>query len=186
MNDRQEDRISSAAFVIAGLSFIPMVGVPFGIAAVGWGLASKKAGGKLAALIGAGGIAFTILIYGSLFYFGFVRQDGLFADLRRLTAQSQLNSLVPAIEFYKVGKGSYPESLKQLQNSMPKDTFIFVYDTSNAKTGASNFFFYQRVGADHYYLRSVGPDGVPFTPDDIVPQVEPSMAGKIGLLIDKR
>lgn len=185
MNDHQ-DRVSAAAFVVAGLSFIPLVGVPFGIAAVGWGLATQKVGGKLVALLGAGGIAFTILIYGGLFYFGFVHRGGIFDDLHRQMAQSQLDALVPAVEFYKVGNGNYPASLKEVQEILPKTSFISVLNSSSMKLGAPRYFFYERVGTDHYYLRSVGPDGIPFTADDVVPQVHPSFAGKIGLLIDKR
>ena len=189
MSDPSErkEQVGAFAYVVAGLSFIPLLGVPFGIAAIVWGLATTKRGGKLAALIGAGGIAFTVLIYGSLFYFGFVHRGGVFDEMRRQMAQQNLNSLVPAIEFHKVGTGAYPRSLEELQGSQPKNSFIFIVDPTDMKMmGAPRHFFYERAGDDHYYLRAVGADGVPFTADDIVPQVDPGLAGKIGLLIDKR
>ena len=101
-------------------------------------------------------------------------------------AHSQLDTLVPAIEFYKVGYGAYPASLAELQKALPKNSFFSVFDSSSTMVGMPQHYFYERVGTDHYYLRGVGPDGVPFTADDIVPEVDPSVAGKIGLLIDKR
>jgi hypothetical protein len=182
-----ETRLGALPYVIGGLSFIPLVGIPFGLAAVIWGLATKKSGGGLLALIGSGGIAFTVLLYGGLFYFGIMQRGGIYDDLRRQMAQSQLNSLVPAIEFYKVGRGVYPESLKHLQDSLPKDSMVFVFDAADFKAWSPpRYFYYERVGTDHYYLRGVGPDGLPFTADDVVPQVDPAIAGKIGLLVDKR
>ncbi len=185
MSDHKEN-LGASAYVVGGLSFIPLVGVPFGVAAIVWGLVTTRRGGKLLALIGAGGIAFTVLIYGSLFYFGFVHRGGVFDDLRRQMAQSQLNALVPAIEFYKVGHGGYPTSLAELQKALPKNSFFSVFNSSSMKLGVPQYYFYERVGTDHYYLRGAGPDGVPFTADDIVPEVDPSVAGKIGLLINKR
>lgn len=186
MSDRK-DRLGAPAYVVAGLSFIPLLGFFIGIAAVIWGLVTPKRGGKLLAAIGAGGMAFTVAVYGGLFYFGFVQRGGIYDHLRLQLAQSQLNRLVPVIEFYKVGSGSYPESLEQLAALQPKDSMIFVYDPSDKNFGATpRYFFYQRVDADHYYLRSVGPDGLPFTADDIVPQVDPKFAGKTGLLLEKR
>jgi hypothetical protein len=186
MSDRDQ-RLGAGAYVVAGLSFIPLLGVPFGIAAVVWGLVTRRAGGRLLALLGAGGIAFTIVVYGSLFYFGFYHRGGMFDDMRRQLTQSQLDALVPAIEFYKIGNGTYPPSLKELQESLPKNSFTTVFDTSNITAGGGmQYFYYERVGSDHYYLRSVGPDGLPFTPDDLTPQVNPSAASKIGLLYQKR
>ena len=49
-------------FVLGGLSFIPLIGVLFGLLAIGWGLINRRRGGKKIALIGAGGIAFTIIL----------------------------------------------------------------------------------------------------------------------------
>jgi len=47
-------------------------------------------------------------------------------------------------------------------------------------------FYYERVGADHYYLRGVGPDGLPFTSDDILPRVKATREGKLGRLIERQ
>ena len=184
MSEKPE-KLSGLPFVVGGLSFIPLIGVLFGIVAIVWGLVTRRPGGRKLALVGAGGIAFTILLYGGLFYFGFVQRGGLYDDLRAKLAQSVLNSVVPAIEVYKLQHGSYPESLEQLRKSLPKDSFVFVYDPTVMPFGSEpRYFFYERVGADHYYLRGVGPDGEPFTADDILPQIDLSAGGRLGLLIE--
>jgi len=162
-----------------------MLGVPFGMISIVWGLVTSKAGGKRLAIVGLGGICFTLMLYGSLFYFGFVQRGGIYDDLRRRLAQTTLNSLVPNVEFYKMLHGQYPASLKELGESLPKNTNVFVFDPSRSVL-TSNYFFYERVGNDHYYLRSVGPDDQPFTADDIVPELTPSEAGKTGLLLERK
>ena len=172
----------SAPFVVAGLSYIPLVGVVFGIIAIAWGLALRTRRGQRVAAIGAGGIAFTIAIYGSLFYFGFVQRGGVYDGLRTKMAQSVLNGLVPHIEYYKVVHGEYPPTLEALSKSLPKDAFVFAIDPSGPN---GRPFYYQRVDATHYYLRGLGPDGVPFTADDLIPTIEPNARDKLGLLIDR-
>ena len=184
LGDRES--LGAGLFVIGGLSFIPLVGVPFGIAAIIIGLTSKKLGGMKLALLGTIGIALTVVLYGSLFYFGFVQRGGIYDDLRAQMAQGSLNGVAQAVEFYKLQNGSYPESLKVLQDSLPKGSTVFVFDPTDMKYGGdSRYFYYERVGTDHYYLRGVGPDGVPFTKDDILPQIQLTPGSKVGLLIER-
>ena len=48
--------IHPAAYVLAGISFIPLLGLPFGLAAVIWGLVCRrKRGGKIGRNAGAVG-----------------------------------------------------------------------------------------------------------------------------------
>jgi hypothetical protein len=183
----ETEKLGTAAYVVGGMSFIPLIGVLFGIAAIVWGLVTKKLGGKRLAAIGAAGIAFTLVLYSALFYFGFAQRGGLYDDLRVQLAQGTINSLVPSIEFYRIQNGKYPESLKTLQDSLPKEGFVSVFDPTVLEFGAQpRYFFYQRVGEDHYYLRGVGADGKPFTADDIVPQVPAVSGSKSGLLIEQK
>jgi Type II secretion system (T2SS), protein G len=178
MTTQETKEPAQVSFVLGGLSDIPLIGVVFGIIAIVVGLATSQPGGKKLAAIGAGGIAFTVLAYSSLFYFGFVQRGGIYDDLRAKLAQSQLNDLVPAVEMYKLQHGAYPESLQVLQRAQPKDSTTFIFDPSDMSFGGnSRLFFYERVGSSHYYLRSVGADGKPFTKDDIVPQVSGSGIG---------
>jgi hypothetical protein len=180
------EKISGLPFVFAGLAFIPLLGVPFGIVALIMGLTSKKRGGVKVALIGSIGICFTVMLYGSLFYFGFVQRGGIYDGLRRELAQSNLNTLVQSVEFYKVQHGEYPESLKVLQDSLPKNSMVFVFDPTDVKfLGSPRYYYYERVGTDHYYLRGVGPDGLPFTSDDILPQTKVTPGSKLGLLLER-
>jgi hypothetical protein len=60
---------------------------------------------------------------------------------------------------------------------------VTVFDPTDVKLGGGGrYFHYERVGTDHYYLRSVGPDGQPFTGDDILPNVEVKPGSKVGVL----
>lgn len=91
-------------YAIGGLSFIPLVGVLFGIIAILWGFKANNSKLKYA---GTAGILFTVILYGSLGYFGFVQEDGAYDELRASLAKTQLTGAVQAIEFYKVQNGHY-------------------------------------------------------------------------------
>ena len=88
--------------------------------------------------------------------------------MRRQLAVNTLSTLVSEVEFYRLQHGVYPESLEQLQESQPNKP-IFIYDTSSTPLSSEPFrlFYYERSGDAHYYLRSVGNDGEPFTGDDV-------------------
>lgn len=177
------EKLGVLPYVIGGMAFIPLIGVLFGVAAIAWGLATNKSGGKRLAAIGAGGIGFTVVLYGALFYFGFAQRGGIYDDLRTQLAQRTINELVPWIEMFKLEHGRYPASLEVLQSSVQKYGFVSVVDPSaGVFERKSNFFFYERTGAGHYYLRGVGPDGKPFTDDDIVPQIPVPPGSRLGLL----
>lgn len=189
IRDTNPGKLGTLPYVIGSVSFIPLFGVLFGIVAVVWGLSTKRPGGKWLAAIGAGGISFTFFIYGGLFYLGTVQRGGAFDELRVKLTQSAINSLVPSIELYKIQNGRYPDSLEVLQQSMPKDNFaaMFVTDPSvMVPEEKPRYFFYEKVGEDHYYLRGLGPDGKPFTTDDVVPQISSNPDSKLGLLIEKQ
>jgi hypothetical protein len=171
-------------FVLAGLSFIPLVGVLFGLISICWGLVTRRAGGKKLALVGAGGIGFSVLLYGGLFYFGFEQRGGIYDQLRTTMAQTSLNSLIKSIEFYRVTNGEYPNSLDDLKQSLPKGSIeaAFLIDPRlTVIKGGTQYFYYKKVDANHYYLRGVGADGSPFSPGALIPQAPESGAG-IGLL----
>ena len=180
------DRLGAFPFVVGGLSFIPLVGVLFGIAAIAWGLLTKRRGGKVLALMGLAGIGLTMTLYGGLFYFGAVQRGGVYDRLRAKMAQSNLDSLVPAVEFYKLAHGEYPESLEALRSSLPKDSFAALNVSDPRVISGGVFgqpFYYKRVDPNHYYLRGLAPDGKPFSSGALVPQMSAS-AAQLGLLID--
>ncbi|CAN5153358.1 hypothetical protein BH09PSE6_BH09PSE6_34370 [soil metagenome] len=178
------DRPHGLAYVFGGLSFIPLLGLPFGIAAVVWGLVSRRPGGRGLAAIGAGGIALSVALYAGLYWFGFVQTGGLYDGMRLRLAQAAIDDLVPAIEFYKLQTGAYPESLEQLHASLPANNFSAAFDPGVSGQGVPlRYFFYERVDDDHYYLRGVGPDRIAFTADDLLPNVTVVEGSKVGLLL---
>jgi hypothetical protein len=182
--DQHQDKLGAFPYVLGGLSFIPAIGVVFGVSAITWGLVTKKKGGRRVACIGFAGIGCTVFLYAALFYFGFMQRGGVYDDLRLKMAQSTINSVVPVIEMYRLQTGHYPESMAALKESLPKDSTVMLFDPSTMHMGqVPGYFFYQRVGEDHYYLRGVGPDGLPLTADDIVPQIPVATGSKIGLLV---
>jgi len=185
MND-ERPKLGAFPYVIGGLSYIPLIGIVFGVVAIICGLVTKKSGGRRLAAIGAGGIAFTIIVYGALFYVGFAQRGGFYDGLRSKLAASMLTLLVNDVEAYKLQTGRYPDSLETLQPSLPKNSPVTVFDPTDVQAGAkSRYFYYEIVDASHYYLLSVGPDGQPFTQDDILPNVEVKPGSKLGLVTKK-
>ena len=189
----QTPRLGRGAFIVGVLSCIPLLGIPFGIIAVIWGLATKRAGGKKLASIGfAGMICLTIVPYSALFYFGFPQRGGVYDNLRSKMAQNNLNATVQSIEFYKMTHGEYPDSMEGLKSSLPKDSLqaLALYDPriiremeASSNNTPPRYLYYRRVGADHYHLRGLAPDGNPFSPGALVPEVIPSSTANLGLLI---
>ena len=76
------DSLGAFPYGLGGLSFIPAIGVVFGVSAITWGLVTKKRGGRVVACIGFAGVACTVLLHAALFYFGFMQRGGVYDDLR--------------------------------------------------------------------------------------------------------
>jgi hypothetical protein len=174
-------------FVIGGASFFPLLGVPLGLIAIIWGLATNRKGRLALVLLGTGGILFTVVLYGSLFYFGFVKRGGIYDELRAKLAATNLQSLAKEIEFHKLQKGTYPATLEELL-PRKKDSYVMIYDPTQMRLGSMNpvpFYYELQPDKEHYYLLSIGPDQVPFTADDIVPPFSPEELAKMGLRIKK-
>lgn len=183
MNEEQE-KLSTFPYVLGGASFIPGIGIIFGIIAITWGLVTKKHGGKKLAIIGACGIGLSAIIYGSLFYFGFVIRGGVYDDLRAELSKNTITSLVQTIEFYKIQNGNYPDSLEVLKKSLPEDSIVFVHDPAVVQIGGEpRYYHYEKIDQDHYYLLGVGLDGQPYTSDDVLPNIEINQNSDVGLLI---
>lgn len=158
-----------ASLVLGIISFIPLVGVLLGILAIIFGLIALKkiksgeiGGGRFAKLgivLGVLGVIFSFILYGSLFYFGFVKKDGPFGGMRVRVTQQALTQNVGALELYKKKLGKYPESLeiatKEGFTIFPTDHYL-------------NPLYYQ-VSEDgqSYEMSSLGPDGEYGTEDDI-------------------
>ncbi|PQJ55303.1 hypothetical protein BTO11_13190 [Psychrosphaera saromensis] len=174
---QSEKSIGCLGFAVCGLSFIPLIGVLFGIIAIVWGVTAKNL--KLI-IVGVAGILLTVVIYGSLGYFGFVQEGGVYDELRAKMAKTQLTSAVQSIEFYKIQNGKYPESLDVLQKSLPENSFVFLYDAAQVNMDQARFYYYEIIDENSYHIRSYGRDGIINTADDILPaQIE-----NVGLVAD--
>lgn len=165
------------AYVIGGMSFIPLIGVVFGIIMIIWGFVAKNTKLKL---VGLAGIMMTVILYGALAYMGFVQEDGVYDELRANMAKTQLTSAVQAIEFYKVQNGVYPDSLQTLQTSLPENAMVFLYDSAQVSMDEMTFYYYKRINDHSYHIRSYGRDGIINTQDDVLP----AAIENVGLDID--
>ena len=173
-------------YFLAALSFIPLIGILFGLIAIGLGLLNRRRPDHALALVGAAGIiGLTVLPYGALLYFGEVQRGGIYDGLRLKLAQHELNTAVELVERYKVNNGEYPDSLEQLKSSLPanSDESKALSDPRYMRFGEqARLFYYQKVDSSHYYLRGIAPDGKPFSPGALVPQID-KFRPPIGLLV---
>ena len=90
------------------------------------------------------------------------------------TAKRQLNNLVKDIEFYKIQKGEYPESLDDLESYSTTDIL--------QNDGEHSYNFNYEVIGEKYKLFSSGVDKIPNTKDDLYPEIEVKDSTKIGFL----
>ena len=133
-------------------------------------------------ILGACGILFSIVLYGALFYFGFHQRGGIYDKLRTQMAVTMLNSAVKEIEYYKLQHGHYPASLQDLDTKDPNKLPTIFDPTAMERKGADKYFFYELdASGASYFLRSVGPDGIPFTADDILPSISEEERSHTGL-----
>jgi hypothetical protein len=179
------EKLTATHYICGVLSFIPLLGILFGLIAIIMGFLAKMRAGKWLALVGACGIAFTIALYGSLIYFGFAQRGGMADEMRSNMTQTALYTCVAYIELHRLQHGEYPASIQALRDAMPAGTMINTMDMSIIRlSGPPKDFYYQRSddGA-HYYLRGVGDDDQAFTADDILPTINQSDITKTGLLL---
>jgi len=169
------------SIVLGGLSFIPLIGLFVGIAAIVTGIIDIKKNksklGIIGLVLGIIGILITIGLYGGLFYFGFVKRGGMYDNLRTGMVKSQLPNTINAIESYKVRYGKYPDTIEDLS----KIADAFSYTDPLQIVGFENrttTYYYENKGS-YYYLFSKGVDGQPFTKDDVFPEFKES-PGNIG------
>ena len=187
MSETEVKKIGTGSYIIAGLGFIPLIGVLFAFIAIILGLVKLKNGGKRLIVLGCFGIALTVGLYSVLFYQGFMVRGGIYDELRGKLAKSTITDLVKSIEYYKVTKGQYPNTLLELQSSLGKESFTLIYDPTYAQgfysKEAPTFFYQLTDDRMHYYLLGVGADQKPFTGDDILPDLPEQDRTKTGLLI---
>jgi hypothetical protein len=149
---------SVAGWIFGGLSFIPLIGVLFGIIAVIIGIV-KNTKGQI--ILGILGILVTFVLYGGLYYFGFVANTGVFSDLRVKLASQIITTDAGQISLYRNEHGKLPTSFADL--GTPSQANMF-YTTDPWGTNLS----YAPNSNGGFELRSAGPDKLMNTNDDIV------------------
>ncbi|MGH7203252.1 MAG: DUF4190 domain-containing protein [Candidatus Levyibacteriota bacterium] len=168
----QRSGYALASLILGIVSFFPLIGLLLGITAIVLGaiglkkVKEEKLKGKRMAItgivLGILGILFTIILYGSLFYFAFIAKDGPFTEMRVESSKQLLTQNAGYLELYKKSHGKYPKSLEDLTKEQyaifPTDQYLrpFYYKVSN--------------DGQSYDLRSLGPDGELNTSDDILPR----------------
>lgn len=187
-----KNNLGCIPYVLGGCSFIPLFGVPFGIAAIIWGVITFRKGGWKPAVVGLCGVLSTFIVYLCTFYFGFV-WGGPYDAMRAKTAKENLTGLVKRIEFYKVTRGQYPESLEEMSMGASNQERLLMMDPTaisaftTDKMPGRHIYFYYKLEPDkkHYYLLSPGADRKLSTADDIKPDLAETERKSTGLLIQK-
>lgn len=166
----QKSGLAIASLILGIMSLIPLIGLFLGVITIILGIVAirqinklKLEGKKMAIasiILGTLGIISTVMIYGSLYYFGFVSDKGPWAELKPKATQQILVQNAGALEIYKKNNGEYPKSLNEM---IQEDFVVMTIDNY------LNEIFYQ-VSQDHqsYDLRSLGVDGEYGTSDDIL------------------
>ncbi len=157
INSLESKPKSTIGWVFGGLSFIPAIGILFGIIAIIIGI-KKKIKGQI--FLGIAGILVTVIIYGSLTYFGFVAKTGPYADLKIELASQIINTDAGQVLIYKNQNGKLPLKLSDLRTPSKANFFT---TTDPWMTEIS----YTPKNDGTFELRSAGPDKVLNTGDDI-------------------
>lgn len=141
-------------------SFIPFIGLIFGLIFFIRGLSERN--------FRYLGIAFTSLMISIVGWLAFAfywdySQQNLYAT------QQNLNTIVKELAYYKVKNGVYPESL----DSLKKQNQFLIFSEYNMgfnpfSKSESRDFYYQKQDST-YILLAPGPDAIPLTEDDILP-----------------
>ena len=153
----RQKKSATAGYVFGGLSFFPGLGILFGLVAIVIGAVKRN---MIVVFLGLGGIAFSVVLYGSLFYFGFVANTGVFADLKIRLASKIIEQDAGQIALYKLQHGQLPKTLADMPTGGDK-AFTRVDPWLRPLA-------YKPNDDGTFELRSAGPDGELGTADDIV------------------
>ena len=154
---------------------IPLIGGIVGIGLIFLGVFKYR--DRKLTTIGFAALAFTILIYSSIYYYFNYSQAAKksFSSF----AQPAMDNLIKNIEFYKTEHGGYPDSLIHL---LKEDKFVQIFDPIPGQPKPNNSEFYYKRLDTTYYLFSAGIDRIPFTSDDIFPSQNFFNRSKTGLV----
>ena len=191
--ESSRDRISRLVYIPAFASLIPIIGIPFGISAVLWGISDWKLGGKKSVAIASLGFL-SSLLFG---WYAFFLADSIYKspninEAKVEFTQTGLASIMRYIEYYKLGHGHYPKALMDLKEndiSFPERSFFDPFSSSSlfwiSDPETQNYFYTVHENVNSYELFSVGPDKTPYTQDDIYPVILEEYKSILGLSTKK-
>lgn len=175
-----EPRPAWPLFVLAALSFTPILGFFVGAVGASWALMSSRPRALRAAVIAGTGALLNlvgIMVFGAFFAKGSPATDEVLA---RATRENLLR-VVTAIDEHHAETGAYPPSLQILQRRLMPLEILSIYDQS---TGVFSWPRPYRYGVapdqSSFDLFAVGRDGKPGTPDDIRPELPDSVRSRSG------
>lgn len=167
------------AFIFAGLSFIPLIGVLFGVLTILISLFTRKANSLLLGILGTVGILITIVLYGYILPNSVNSEE--FYDNFKSFNQKRMFTLIKSIEYYKLQNNKYPNSINEFRESLKDDldksmTFEIVSPNDEPRS------YYYKLTNDgkNYMLFSIGKDSIAFTEDDIYPVFDSKTDKNIG------
>ena len=174
------DKSSVPLYVLAGMSFIPILGVLLGAIGLTWGLLSSRPHAIRAGIIAGGGAMLNIVGLITLAFFITRDDEGVYSRAREIATRQDLLTLVREIEEYREANDEYPPSLTALQRRPAVLRTINIYDqTAGVLTPRVYSYQVARDGGS-YDLYSFGADGEAGTPDDIRPVLPDSLAARAG------
>jgi len=171
----EKKKHGAGAFVLAGISFIPLIGVLTGIICIINAIIARRPNSKLLALLGFCGIMVSVILYGVILP-GMLNNTN-FSKKFEPHAISSMTSLVRNIEYFKLQNGVYPKSMDEIRASLKEGEMIFSFDVSGPAVmeGKQRDFYYEVINdGNNYFLFGIGVDSTPFTEDDIYPLIDPT------------
>jgi hypothetical protein len=95
----------------------------FGVIAVIIGIVKRN---KIAAILGSSGILFTVILYGGLYYFGFVAKSGPYAELKIQLVGQLFEMNAGKVSLYERDNGELPARLSDLGEPSPDNQYFAV------------------------------------------------------------
>ena len=166
----EEKKIGVLEYIVAFASFIPFLGVLFGLASLILGALKFKIGGWKLIALGVGGILLSAGLSVGL-WMRLLNSDFGKGEIYLKMARRDLRTCVMALEFYKRTHGRYPATLREVAPFTPGQARpeVDIFDTSAGLGGVTKGRTYQyELATDGltYRLYGVGPDGKSGTTDD--------------------
>ena len=161
----QKDKTPIILIIFGGLSFIPAIGIFFGVISIIISLFKFKRF-KTLFILGISGILFSVTIYSALYYYGFQKRGGTYDKLRVVLNVELLKELETELSSYKLKFGHFPYNLNELKKQNNQIQIVDPISDIVENNKKDSLFYYQKTDSS-FILFSKGFDWKPFTKDDI-------------------